>query len=429
MSSIIGTIESLSFGGDGILRQEGLVVFVPLTAPGDCVQVGIKEQKQRFARGELIHIESPSPLRCDPPCPYFGICGGCQLQHLLPQSQVAAKHRFIFDALQRIGKVKQIPPFEVVAAQRTWGYRRHIRLKLVGAQMGYTGLDSARYVPIDHCPLFLDPSHPLWKTLPPLLLALCNTNSDEATLRLLKVSDQDDIVLAFDFPRKSPFGARIAQQALSENPFLKGIAMRCGRRISKWGDTSCSIEALGLRMRFSAFGFVQNHPEQSEHLYRALLDAVPKGATQILDLYCGIGITSLLLAKQGIHVIGVENHPETIQLASENAKHNGVTSALFYEGRAEELGTDLLKKQHFDMVICNPPRAGLDPKLLETLTQTQPPLIAYISCMPSTLARDIKTLMDAGYEIDRIQGFDLFPQTTHVETLILLSHPYSESTC
>jgi 23S rRNA (uracil1939-C5)-methyltransferase len=420
LSNITGNIESLSFGGDGILRHEGLVIFVPLTASGDCVQVRITEKKQRFAHGELIHIESPSPLRCTPPCPYFGTCGGCQLQHLLSQPQVAAKHRFILDALQRIGKIKHIPPFEVVAAQRTWGYRRHIRLKLVGFQMGYTGLNPTCYVPIDHCPLFLESSHPLWKTLPSLLAALSKNSSDEATLRLLKVSDQDDIVLAFDFPRQIPFDARIAQQALTDNPFLKGIVMRCGLHISEWGDTSCSIETLGLRMRFSAFGFVQNHPEQSEHLYKALLDAVPKGATQILDLYCGIGITSLLLAKQGLHVIGIENHPETIQLASENAKDNAAPSALFYEGRAEELGADLLKKQHFDMVICNPPRAGLEPKLLETLTQTHPPYIAYISCMPSTLARDLRILIDAGYEIDSLQGFDLFPQTTHVETLILL---------
>ena len=103
-------------------------------------------------------------------------------------------------------------------------------------------------------------------------------------------------------------------------------------------------------MRFSAFGFVQNHPEQSEQLYRALLDAVPKGAQRILDLYCGIGITSLLLAKQGLQVIGIENHPETIECASENAQYNAVTSALFYEGRAEKLGIDLLKKEHFDVV-------------------------------------------------------------------------------
>ena len=229
-----GHIESLSFGGDGILRHEGFVVFVPLTAPGDYVQVRITQQKQRFARGELTQIESASSLRCNPPCPYFGTCGGCQLQHLLPQSQVAIKRQFIFDALQRIGKVEYIPPFEVVAAQRTWGYRRHIRLKLVGSQVGYTGLDPTCYVPIDHCPLFLETSHPLWKILPSLLASLSMQSREGATLRLLKVADQEDIVLAFDFPQQPSFDEHIMKQILSENPFLKGIAMRFGSRVTQW---------------------------------------------------------------------------------------------------------------------------------------------------------------------------------------------------
>lgn len=421
MNDILGDIESISFGGKGILRHEGFVIFVPFTAPGETVQIQITEQKPRFAQGQLVQILSPSPLRCAAVCPYFGTCGGCQLQHLLPHAQTAAKKQFTLDALQRIGQIKHIPPFEVVAAQSAWEYRRHIRLLLKprakGFQMGYTG---EGYVCIDHCALFLGPEHPLWKCLPSLLASLTSHPNDKATLRLIKTAE-DRLILAFDFPVHIPSNApSLAARALDENPFLEGIAMRCGVQVKLWGQTRCCIETLGLHLDFSAFGFVQNHPAQSALLYQALLDAVPQEVTQILDLYCGIGVTSLLLARQGLQVIGVESHPETVELASANAEKNKICSAVFHAGKAEEIGIDLLKQRSFDLVLCNPPRPGLDPHLLQALTLNPPPYIAYISCMPSTMARDLKTLIAAGYAIDQIHGFDLFPQTTHVETLILL---------
>ena len=165
---------------------------------------------------------------------------------------------------------------------------------------------------------------------------------------------------------------------------------------------------------------MQNHPEQSENLYQAIADALPHTAKKILDLYCGIGLTSLLFARNGKKVIGVESHPETIALAQENATRNKL-SIQFLEGKAETLGAQLLKKEHPDLVLCNPPRTGLDPALVQALVEEKPPHLLYVSCMPGTLARDLQKLTAGGYHIERVQGFDMFPQTTHVETLVQLS--------
>ena len=186
-----------------------------------------------------------------------------------------------------------------------------------------------------------------------------------------------------------------------------------------WGDVHCQTELLGLKARFSPLGFVQNHPEQSENLYQAIADALPTTTKKILDLYCGIGLTSLLFARAGKEVTGVESRPETIALAQENPARNKLPIQ-FLEGKAEILGAQLLKKEHPDLVLCNPPRTGLDPALVQALLEEKPSHLLYVSCMPATLARDLQKLTAGGYHIDKIQGFDMFPQTTHVETLVKL---------
>jgi 23S rRNA (uracil1939-C5)-methyltransferase len=420
---IKGTIESIAFGGEGILRHEKLVVFVPFSAPGDTADVELLFKAKNFARGKLLHLDRPGSIRIEPRCVYFGSCGGCQLQHLNYLAQVDGKRTFIIDALKRIGKI-EIADLIVTPAKQQWHYRRHIRLNLRqegnGFKAGYIGSDPSQFVPVVKCPIFIPPEEALLETLEPLLSNLSQEGIEEASLRLIK-TDTAKFILAFHFSPVLPENSQIAKQALDNNPTWQGIVMQSPKMHKAFGDIHCETEFLGLKARFSPFGFLQNHPEQSQNLYCAILRALPQSSAKILDLYCGIGITSLLFAQLQKTVIGVEAHAETIALASENAALNNILTVEFHQGMAESLGVDLLRKERPDTVLCNPPRAGLDPTLLQALAIEKPPCILYVSCMPSTLARDLKKLIQTGYRIEHIQGFDMFPQTTHVETLVKLS--------
>ncbi len=439
-----GKIESVAFGGDGVLKQDGLVVFIPFTAPQDRVAIEIHSKKKNFARGKLLKIYENSPSRVSPRCPYFGTCGGCQLQHLNESAQIDAKRAFVLDALARIGKIK-IDHLEFTPAKQLWHYRRHIRLNLRpqnrGFAAGYIGHDPAQFVPIKQCPIFLSdlrnpapsgagqPSSVLFsgveetppfkeeffKSLQDFVAELQNNGIKDASVRLIK-NDQK-LLLAFQFFPKLPNNHFIAEKFLFD---CQGILMHSPEEIKEWGQTDCLVELFGLKAKFSPFGFVQNHPEQNENLYRAVLDALPSEAGTILDLYCGIGLTSLLFARKGWRAIGVEAHPETVALAKENASLNGLMGVEFHEGKSEDIGIELLKKEKPDAVLCNPPRTGLDPSIVQALLEARTTSIFYISCMPSTLARDLQKLEDGGYKIQKIHAFDMFPQTTHVETFVQL---------
>lgn len=420
---IKGTIESIGFGGEGILRQEGLVVFVPFTAPGDCITATLVTRKKNFARAKASQLDKRSSQRISAACPYFGTCGGCQLQHINPLAQLDAKRQFVIDALQRIGKIP-LTYLPITAALQQWDYRQHIRLQLRkrgrGFQIGYVGFDPTDFVPVEQCPIFLPQKHQWRASLQPLLDNLSSSGIEEATLRLIK-AEKGKLILAFSFSPILPSNNSITEKLFEESKDWQGIVMQAPNQIKQWGKVDCHIEMLSLKARFSPFGFVQNHPEQSVNLYQALLNILPSSSLQILDLYCGIGLTSLLFAREGKQVIGVESHPETVALAQENAQRNNLSSVHFIEGKAEGVGISLLKQNQPDTILCNPPRTGLDSTLIDALLITKPRYIFYISCMPSTLARDLYRFIQGGYTLTHIEAFDMFPQTTHVEVLVQLT--------
>src|SRR5579862_2346332 len=424
---ISGKIESIAFGGNGVLKNEGLVIFVPFTAPQDQVTVEITTKKKNFALGSLLSITVPSPDRVDPVCPYFGTCGGCQFQHLNYSAQLEIKRRFILDALQRIAKLSlSIPP--IIPAPRSYNYRCHITLRLKpqtnGFLAGYTSWDHQHFIPIAQCPIFCPSDDPIFSHVQDLLKQLDNKGIEEASLRLFKTDGQ--YLLVFHFFPKIPANSNICDDMLKAHPHFQAILIQSPQEKMTFGTPVCQIESLGLKASFSPQGFVQNFPEQRDAMYRAILADMPHDVTKILDLYCGIGITSLLFAQSGKTVIGIESNPESIAMAKQNAERNGITTATFYQNKVEEKAAALLHTFHPESVLCNPPREGIDFALLQALCAEQVPYIQYLSCMPSTLARDLKMFVEKGYTIEKIQGFDMFPQTTHVETLVLLKNKTRE---
>lgn len=332
MTTVNCQIATIAFGGDGVAHLPK-TLFIPFTAPGDHIEAEIIQEKPRFMRGEMVSLIEAGPQRTSPRCPYYGRCGGCQLQHLTYPAQLEAKKQFVIDALKRIGG--HSVEVEMVGAEQQWEYRRHITLHTDGEKIGFYAKDNKTLVDIDQCPLY---------------------------------------------------GA----------PFKK----RAGRQMKE-----TSLSCLGMELEATPEAFVQAHPEMMEKLYRAIL-AIASPFPAVLDLYCGIGAITLLLARQGLHVHGVDTNQRAISLAHQNAKHNGLRATFSCMDAAKALPTQA------PLVICNPPRTGLH------FYASFPDDILYISCMPSTLARDIARLK--GYTIASVQAFDLFPQTTHVETLVHL---------
>lgn len=423
MDKIHGTIQSVAFGGEGILRNNSFVVFVPFTAPGDEVEIELIKKKKRHGFGKVLNLIQSSPLRTLPKCPYFGTCGGCQFQHLNYSAQLDIKRQFIQDALERIALAKvDIPP--IIPADTTWAYRQHIRLnvKLPSHQAGYIGYDNATFVDVTQCPIFDEPKHSVLADLKIFLSQFQLDTDQEAHVRIFK--DHKSYLLSFSFLSSIPQPlSQLDQSVLKQFPNWKGILFSSPHEKIALGNTDCFMEILGLKLQYSPFGFIQNHPEQCKKLYEYTLRQVPNSCKNALDLYCGIGATTLLLTHKGIKTMGVESHTDTVNLAKKNAQENNISDATFHCGKAEALLEKLIRQMPLDCVLLNPPRTGVDPKITELLIQASIPLIIYTSCMPSTLARDIGLLLKNGYQIESIQGFDMFPQTTHVETVVTLRMP------
>lgn len=419
-----GLVTTIAFGGNGILRDQGQVIFVPFTAPEDQVVVQIIRQKRRYAEGRLVKILSPSPLRTTPVCPYFGRCGGCQFQHLSATAQQAIKRQFLQEAFHSLFKRHSldlaIP--EIIAAEESWSYRKHIRLKIQRDssgtfQIGYLDYDY-HFIAIQQCAIFHQNGDPILTQLTQFLQGPAWHAIKSGEVKIFHIGERylfvfylnhlPDTLDSISLPHASWQGIILSA---SEKPaFIIG-------------DTRCEwfLPPFHLSVVFSPFGFIQNHEAQSLKLYRFILDQIPSTVHRALDLYCGIGITSLLIGQQGIETVGIESHPETIEKAKENASRNQIKNVVFQCGDAEKITPSLLQETSYDLILMNPPRTGLSPALTATIGRSHVPHLIYVSCMPSTLVRDLDLFLQQGYVIKTIQGFDLFPQTTHIETVVILS--------
>lgn len=417
-----GEIESIAFGGEGILRYRGFVVFVPFTAIGDKISCRIVEVKRSFAKGAVAELKHPGSHRITPRCPYFGTCGGCQLQHLDLEAQLNYKLRAVQDALKRIGHLS-IPPFAILPASENWTYRRHITLHLrpigEGFEAGYIGQDNRSLVVVKECPIFADSSDPILSQLQQLASQISHAGKEEGRVTLLK-NHREQYIFSFLFGTGFDIQQKIFKTVLQQCPEIAGILVQTPEKQIILGDPYSEQQLEGLTFRYSPQTFIQNHPEQSAAIYRQIcLLASHKKQTHILDLYCGFGTASLLLARTGHSVTGIETNPQAVQFAKENAVVNHLANAHFLQGDVERALPQWLKKHRASLIVVNPPRQGLAKKVVEMLLKTQAESLIYVSCMPATLARDLQALSQK-YQVKEGYVYDMFPQTAHVETLVSL---------
>lgn len=427
MAEIIRNLEitALVHGGRGIGRHQGKAVFVPLVAPGDRVDCRVVRSKRRFAEAELSRIIVPSPLRREPPCPFFGSCGGCQWQHLPYPEQLRWKAKNFADLMVRGKLVKTERISKITAAPDEWSYRNRVQLKTCFSEgvlaIGFYQHGSHRVVDIDRCRLV---APPIQETLTLLREALHEAEGVEFLEQIdLACGDDGQVRLVLSVHPKGydslcrwlqPFARRCQLNAC-----IKSTSHGPAVVVHGGSELTVTIDQPALALGYGPGGFVQVNSSQNRAMVRHMLDLLDlDGHEKVLDLFCGMGNFSLPLARRAKYVAGVEDHAPSIDMARRNAESNHIENVEFVAADASAV-LARFKEEELDLVVLDPPRAG-SYQVIGEILQIHPKRVLYVSCDPATLARDLGPLVSAGYEVVSSQPFDLFPQTWHIESMTLL---------
>ena len=412
-------ITGLSYGPYGIGRSDGRVWMVPYTAPGDRVIARAVEDKERFSTGELVSIVSPSPVRRVPPCPYAGSCGGCAWQHLNYQAQLDAKQRSVDDALRRIGKLSGYDLRPIIPAADEFHYRRRIRLQVAaGNQLGFYGASSHELLKIDACAIA---EEPLNRGLETLRRWAGPLNTTLEHVEIISGDKPGEIVVAVRaaqefIPRDEP-----ACRDLIGADGIAGLIVAGSdwRRI--WGEPRITVNLGEPVLRVDADVFTQVNARGNLRILEELLLAGDfQRDDQVLELFCGAGNFTLSMARRVESVSAVEGHRAALNNGKLNAQRNAIDNIHWICAPAPLAVAQLKRKrERFSKIVLDPPRAGAK-GIEKDLVAMGAAKIVYISCNPTTLARDVAGFAKLGYKLGSVQPIDLFPQTFHVETLAVL---------
>lgn len=449
-------ILSLSSEGQGITKPDGFTVFVEGAVPGDRAAIQILRKTKSYAIGKITRLINASPDRIQPPCPVAERCGGCNLQHMSYSAQSTWKQAAVFENMIRIGKIPRdvaehcIEP--ILGMENPFFYRNHVQLAISGTpsnpQIGFYENNTHTVVDTNEClvqpPVFDTIRNIVKDFIKKQQLPIYSESTRTGLLRHLViragfVTKQVMVVLVTASKEIICLNGMIQSLAdektgVAKDGFeLTGVYLNIntadtnlvlGREFQLlYGNGYIEEILCGIRYRISPSAFFQVNPVQADVLYRKTVEYAglsPKDT--VFDLYCGTGSISLVLAKYCKKVIGVEVVEQAICDAKENARINGIGNAEFFTGMAEILFPEFAAQGiEADAIVVDPPRKGLEQPVLEALVKMAPPKIVYVSCNPSTLARDCRYLFENGYELKKFQPVDLFPWTGHVETVVLMS--------
>jgi 23S rRNA (uracil1939-C5)-methyltransferase len=398
-------ILRIAAGGDGVGKQsDGKTIFIPRTAPGDLVEATEVRSHQRFSRGRLLQIVEPSAHRVEPRCPHYvrDDCGGCQLQHLDTETQLASRQTFVGDALRRIAK-RELPDPPIVPAEKPYDYRTKLTLHASsgGRRIGLHRYYSAEEIfDLEWCHITVPELMKLWQVIRSLR-SLLPATVEQLVLRLDRQGGRH-LVVRVGEGEVWPGGARLAREV-----------QRRGESVSLWyqpPDGAARVVAGGPEA-FPATVFEQVHPEMGDRVRQFAIDRLgPVRGKKVWDLYAGIGETTAQLAALGADVESVEVDRRAVAEAEARGPR-----ARRHTGRVEDLLRELRAP---NLVIANPPRSGMVEPVTTELARMKPERLVYISCDPATLARDLQRL--ERLRVIEMQAFDLFPQTAHVETVVVL---------
>jgi 23S rRNA (uracil1939-C5)-methyltransferase len=437
-------IDSLAYGGRGVARHDGFVVFVRGGLPGDRVRARVTKVKRGFAEGFVTEVSEPSPHRVPAPCRHFGVCGGCRFQDLAYEVQLAEKERQVRDALVRLGRIAEPPLEEILPAHSRLGYRNKLEYSFAAGEEGVElGFHRAgrwdEVVGVEECLLTTSLGNEIRHAVRDWAREERLEPYDQATgegyLRHLVVREGRNtgqaLVLLVTAPGE-PFETGYLVDVLRRFPEVRSIHWAVNDTPAEqtslptrllWGEEFIEEAILGLRFRVRPGAFLQTNTEMAAELYRLAVElAELTGSENVYDLYCGTGTIALALAAKAGRVWGLEISEEAVACAIENAELNAIENARFYAGNVGQTVEELRDEAGPpDVVVVDPPRAGLAGKALRRTGALEAERIVYVSCNPTTLASDVQVLHDEfGYELVRCRPLDMFPHTPHVESVSLL---------
>jgi 23S rRNA (uracil1939-C5)-methyltransferase len=452
------SIEKLIYGGDGLARTSAgsdgrsMAVFVQFVLPGEKIEAEIRQEKPGFARGSITQLIEASPDRVDARCPYFGQCGGCHYQHIPYERQLEFKADILRETLRRIAKI-ELPSEIRLHASPPWNYRNRTRLQVrtsLQFALGYFRFNSHEFLPIRECPI----SSPLLNRVIARLLELGGLNCPTAMEEIELFADAaDEHLLAWAFCGRDANQKdllRWAEALKSQIPQISGITFFSSRRASErrsfeqrcddneptdekalaqFGANSIRYQTKNHEYQVSAGAFFQ----VNRYLIDELISVVIGNASGdlALDLYAGVGLFSVPLAERFRHILSVEashtSHADFLQNVPANVKAVVARTSDFLrrdypksDYRSSDYPKNRPVRQRPDLVVLDPPRTGAGKAVIASLVELGAPRVRYVSCDPATLARDIALLLAAGYRIEEAHLFDLFPETFHIESVMLL---------
>jgi 23S rRNA (uracil1939-C5)-methyltransferase len=439
------SIDSLAYGGNGVARLNGFVVFVRRGLPGDRVLARVTKVKRNHAEALAVDVVEPGPNRVEAPCAHYPACGGCRFQDLAYEVQVAAKEEQVGDALRRIGGIAEPPLEQIVPAVEVFHYRNKLEYSFTQTPAGPAlGFHRAgrwdEVLEVEKCWLSSDLGN-----------AVRNAVRDWARAERLEPYDQAEhtgylrhlvlregrntrqLLVQLVTAEGERFDRDELVEVLRRFPEVRSIHWSVNDSQAEvtnlpttllWGDEAIEEELCGLRFRVRPNAFLQTNTRMAERLYELAGEyAGLTGNETVYDLYCGIGTIGLTMASRALTVWGVEVSEESVACALENADLNGIANAAFFAGEVSASLEELAERAGPpDVAVVDPPRAGLSGKALRRLARLEASRIVYVSCNPTTLAGNVKELgKEWGYRLERVRPVDMFPHTPHVEAVALLT--------
>lgn len=472
------TIEAVAAEGKALTRVNDMVVFVPFVVPGDVVDIQLTKKKHSYAEAEVVRMVKPSSDRIAPMCPHFGVCGGCKWQMLPYELQLKAKQQQVMDALTRIGKVELPECTPILGSRKKQEYRnklefgfanrRWLTKEQIASGEQFERQESVGYhangtfdkiLPIEECHLMDPVNDRLRLAIRDYAyehgLTFFDAREHTGLLRgmMIRLSNTGELMLLIQFCMATDEEHRQAQALLAyvheRFPEISSLLYVNNQKYNDTfgdlpvevfaGEDHIYLEMEGLRFKVGAKSFYQTNTEQAYELYKVArefafsgnekddesgtVDCESQAAAKplVYDLYTGTGTIANFVAREAREVIGIEYVPEAIEDAKVNSEINGITNTKFYAGDMKDILTEDFVREHGrpDIIITDPPRAGMHADVVKVILEAAPARIVYVSCNPATQARDL-ALLDADYKVTRIQPVDMFPHTQHVENVVQL---------
>ena len=438
-------ITEMTGQGSGIGKIDGMAVFVPMTAVGDVINAKILKVKKNYAFAKTENIITASNTRIESDCECYSKCGGCVFRHISYDEELKIKHRRVYDALKRIGKIEDFHMNEIVGCENPNNYRNKSQIpigkdKENNVIMGFYGNHSHRIVGNGECMLhpkeFDDIVEIVKNWINRYKIDIYDETSHRGLLRHLylrhgKKSGELMVCLVINGNDLS-FKNELIGMLTDYSDMIKSIVLNVNKEktnvvlgkkcITLYGSDHITDELCGLNFNISPLSFYQINRDQTEKLYGIAAEYCKLGGEDFLiDLYCGTGTIGLSMARKAKKVLGIEIIPQAIENAKENAKNNNIKNAEFIcsdaAGAAEQLSKN---KTEPNVVVIDPPRKGCDQTVIESICRMSPEKVVYVSCDPETLARDLALFEEKGFKVQEVTPVDMFPRTQHVETVVLM---------